>query len=86
MPLPSAGSSVSGKATAGPIPQVKPEEFFGEKNAENVTSLKPNVDSMPGASDGWLTSGMIHRPMRFHSSFNENGTTGWTFSTVRVAS
>ncbi len=85
-PLPSVGSFVAGSATTGPTPQIKPEESRGEKNAEKTMSLNPNVASSPGASDGWLTNGMIQRPIRFHLSFSVNGTTGWTLSTSRVAS
>jgi hypothetical protein len=39
---------------------------------------------MPGASDGWLMTGMIVRVMRFHWSVSLIGITGWTFRTHTV--
>src|SRR5277367_1974310 len=34
---------------------------------------------MPRAGEGWLIIGMMVRVMRFQSSLNEIGMTGWTF-------
>src|SRR5262245_20252681 len=86
-PLPIVGSLVIGRLNTGPTPQIQPDFVSrGEKNAEKTMSLRPYDDDEPGVSAGWLTNGMIQRPIRFHLSLSVNGTTGCTFKIVRVPS
>jgi hypothetical protein len=48
-------------------------------------SLRPDSFSAATGKSFWSTSGMRVRVIRFQSSFNENGTTGWMISLVAEA-
>ena len=84
-PEPRYLSVAVGTRKAGPAPQVSP--FFvweGEKNALIVASPKPDCEVFSPVRLYWVTSGKIHRVIRFKLSLNLIGITGWKFITFCV--
>src|SRR5262249_2731677 len=84
-PCVSAGSVDVGITNTGPTPQIS-FECAGEKKSEAVMSEVPDCGNPFVVSAGASADGRMNRRMRFQSSFNVNGTTGWKFSTKPVLS
>src|SRR5262245_40034504 len=87
LPEPSSLLVAVGNVNVGPAPQMNFSDPAGEKNSEGLMSPRPKAWSIPGASDGWLMTGMIVRVIRFQVSVSLIGTTGCTFmiQTVRFS-
>ena len=84
---PSASSVAVGNNNTGPTPQVSFPESTGEKKPVKVVSPKPLMRPLPPVrASGCDTSGRIVRVIRFQSSFNVMGQTGWTLRIFCVSS
>src|SRR3954447_23824122 len=71
-----------GNTTVGSMPQMMPwVGCFGEKRRLGLTSRRRSSRSPVTVRGGCEITGVIHRVIRFHSTFSETGTTGWMLRT-----
>src|SRR5512136_1844934 len=84
--VPSAPWVAVGSSMTGPTPQMRRPDLDGEKKVLKTMSPTPLIRLPSAPDDGLDIRGMMIRRTTFVLLLIGNGITGWTFTSVLVAS